>query len=142
MIPNTVLLIWITKKIRLLIILVINGNLKSLRVPTVFFQIVKFSLNTWGQTREVIEGSFYLLKDPVALFYLCVTSLASVGGYLTVGAVFGAFVVANGGVAVGDKMAHAVTFHPTQVCIDDENVFSFEETSRSFIQCCCSMRIR
>ena len=78
-------------------------------------QTIKFSLTTWGQTREVLEGAFYLLKDPCTVAHLCLTSLASIGGYLIVGGLFVSFVIANGGVAVGDKMAHTVTFHPTQV---------------------------
>lgn len=78
-------------------------------------QTIKFSLTTWGQTREVLEGTFYLMKDPRTLAHLCLTSLASIGGYLIVGGLFVSFVIANGGIAVGDKMAHAVTFHPTQV---------------------------
>jgi hypothetical protein len=55
------------------------------------------------------------LKDPKSLFFLFLTSLVNVGGYLIVAAVFVAFVVVNGGVAVGDKLAHTATFHPTQV---------------------------
>ena len=78
-------------------------------------QTIKFSLTTWGQTREVLEGTFYLLQDPCTVAHLCLASLASIGGYLIVGGLFVSFVIANGGVAVGDKMAHAVTFHPTQV---------------------------
>jgi hypothetical protein len=78
-------------------------------------QIVKFSLNTRGQTLELLEGSFYVLKDPRALLQLCATSLDSIGGYLAVGVLFVSFVVANGGIVVGDKQAHTVNFHPTQV---------------------------
>jgi len=65
--------------------------------------------------REVFEGLFYLLQDPKSLFFLVLTSLTSVGGYLVVAAIFVVFVVVNGGIAVGDKMAHTATFHPTQV---------------------------
>lgn len=72
-------------------------------------------MNTAGQVRELIEGMLYLLQDPKSLIGLFVTSLAHIGGYLIVAAIFVAFVVANGGIAVGDKLAHSATFHPTQV---------------------------
>jgi hypothetical protein len=58
LIPNTVLLIWITKKIRLLNILVINGNLKSLRVSTVFSRLsnsvwtLGAKLGKWSRVRS------------------------------------------------------------------------------------------
>ena len=97
------------------------GHAICLKVCTLLLQLhqnqqtVTFSLTISGQTREVIEGTFYLLKDPRMIAHLCLTSLASIGGYLIVGGLFLSFVFANGGVAVGDKMAHTMTFHPMQV---------------------------
>ena len=83
-----------------------------------------------------MEGTFYLLKDPRMIAHLCLTSLASIGGYLIVGGLFMSFVVANGGVAVGDKMAHAVTFHPMQVyklkpCLHERRSWETFISSRS-----------
>lgn len=76
---------------------------------------IKFSLTTWGQTKEVTEGIFLLLKDPSKLFELFSVSIVPVGGYLIVGLGFLLFVLINGGIVVGDRAAHQVNFHPTQI---------------------------
>ena len=58
--------------------------------------------------------------------------LLSCGGYVIVWLLFVAFVAVNDGVVVGDRSAHEVNFHPTQVITDCAMlIFSF------FISICC-----
>lgn len=74
-----------------------------------------FSLTTLGQTKELLDGAFLLLRDPRTLLRLVFEVLKIAGGYLAVWLVFVAFLVWNDGIVVGDRSAHAATFHPTQL---------------------------
>lgn len=76
---------------------------------------LKFSLTTWGQTKEVLEGLFLLLFCPRKALQMMRSVLQTCIGYLLVGLAFVAFVIANNGVVVGDRTAHTVMIHPTQV---------------------------
>ena len=75
----------------------------------------QFSLTTVGQLQELLEGLYYLLLEPRRLLALARDALSIAGGYVTVGLVFAAFLVVNGGIVVGDRSAHVAVFHPTQV---------------------------
>jgi len=74
-----------------------------------------FSLTTVGQVREVARGLFLLLREPLRLLELIKDILINCGGYVIVWLLFVAFVAVNDGVVVGDRSAHEVNFHPTQV---------------------------
>lgn len=77
---------------------------------------VKWSLTTMGQLKELAEGLPLLMTtQPRKLAHLLWVVTTVAGGYVLVGIGFVAFVVLNEGVAVGDKSAHTVVFHPTQV---------------------------
>jgi len=84
---------------------------KMLESPTP----VKFSLTTAGQTRELAIGLFKLAGDPPRLLQVAVEVVTKAGGYLCVWFIFLAFVAWNEGIAAGDRTAHAVVFHPTQL---------------------------
>jgi alpha-1,2-glucosyltransferase len=76
---------------------------------------LNFSLTTWGQIKELMEGSVLLLCSPKKAAHLAFLVIKSCLGYILVGLAFLAFVHLNNGVVVGDRTAHAVVIHPTQV---------------------------
>ena len=77
----------------------------------------KFSLTTRGQAVEVFEGLYTLVfVHPRRGLHFLPFVFKVAGGYLLVGVAFVVFVVINDGIVVGDRSAHAATFHPMQVC--------------------------
>jgi len=75
----------------------------------------KFSLTTSGQSKELVLGLSMLLADPKRLLATLAEVAETAGGFICVWLVFAACAVRNGGLALGDKEAHAVVFHPTQL---------------------------
>ncbi len=76
---------------------------------------IKFSLTTVGQIEELLHGLLLLLKSPTGLAVMVWQVLVVSLGYILVAAAFMAFVILNDGIVVGDKTAHTVVMHPTQV---------------------------
>ena len=77
--------------------------------------LIKFSLTTFGQTMDLLKGLYFLLFTPFNFLKLLFLVLKTCLGYLTVGLSFVVFVYWNNGVVVGDKSAHQVMMHLTQV---------------------------
>lgn len=74
----------------------------------------RFSLTTWGQLKEFGAGMRQVvMKGKFAGLTVCV--FRTCAGYLLVALAFLAFVKINNGVVVGDRDAHMVVMHPTQV---------------------------
>lgn len=63
----------------------------------------------------MFEGTILLLQEPLKLVHFVLASVSIVGGYIAVGILFAIFVFVNQGIVVGDRSAHEVHFHPTQV---------------------------
>ena len=76
---------------------------------------IRFSLTTIGQLQELLEGSYLLLFTPKKVSQLIFLVLKDCFGYLIVAFTFVAFVIHNQGVVVGDRSAHQVVMHPTQI---------------------------
>ena len=76
---------------------------------------IKFSLNTWGQMTELCEGLYLIVFHPKKCFHLVKCILCTCMGYILVAMAFLTFVYINDGVVVGDRTAHQVVVHPTQV---------------------------
>merc|ERR1711899_716884 len=75
----------------------------------------RFSLTSWGQVKELFEGLYLILFRPKELFTMVGSILKTCAGYLLVAAAFLVFMVFNEGIVVGDRSAHQVVLHPTQV---------------------------
>ena len=76
---------------------------------------IRFSLTTLGQLQELLEGTCLLLFTPKKVFQLVFLVLKDCFGYLIVASTFVVFVVYNQGVVVGDRSAHQVVMHPSQI---------------------------
>ena len=76
---------------------------------------IKFSLTPFGQILEVFEGIGLLLKPPFSFLGLLGRILKTCFGYIICGLSFLAFVILNEGIVVGDRQAHQVVPHPTQI---------------------------
>lgn len=76
---------------------------------------VRFSLNTWGQIKELFEGLYLMLFSPSKCFNLVRKINYTCFGYIIVAMAFVSFVILNNGVVVGDRSAHQVVMHPTQI---------------------------
>ena len=76
---------------------------------------IRFSLTTVGQLHELLEGAGLLLLTPSKAAQLIYLVIKDCLGYLMVAVGFVTFLVYNQGVVVGDRSAHQVVMHPTQL---------------------------
>ena len=65
--------------------------------------------------KELFEGLYLILFCPRQLHILIWSIFKTCGGYLLVAIAFLFFVALNEGVVVGDRSAHQMVLHPTQL---------------------------
>ena len=94
---------------------IISFRSPARKLDNPYCHIPRFSLTSWGQVKELFEGLYLILFCPRQLHILIWSIFKTCGGYLLVAIAFLFFVALNEGVVVGDRSAHQMVLHPTQL---------------------------